>query len=153
MTNLKTLALAAVLSLVATAAQAHSHKFKKLEIVHPWCFETEDTTKPVVVSMTISNAGGRPDKLLSVATALAAKAELRQGGTAAAPGPALRSITVRGHDTVNLKADGPHVVLTGIAKPLGASDSFVMTLAFERAGKVEVEVVVEEKSALAPAQH
>ena len=32
-------------------------KLKALEIVHPWCIEIEDTAKPVVVSMTIKNAG------------------------------------------------------------------------------------------------
>ena len=36
-------------------------------------------------------------------------------------------------------------------KQLGAYDSFLMTLVFERAGKVEVEVMVEEASILEPA--
>ena len=35
-------------------------------------------------------------------------------------------------------------------RQLGAYDSFLMTLVFERAGKVEVEVMVEEKSILEP---
>src|SRR5437660_11728881 len=78
--TLKTLSLAAAALLVATAAQAHSHKFKTLEIVHPWCIETSDTTAPVIVSMTIRNAGGRPDKLLSAKTSMAGKAELRERG-------------------------------------------------------------------------
>src|SRR5437763_15344182 len=80
--TLKTLSLAAAAMLVATAAQAHSHKFKKLEIVHPWCIETSDAAKPVAVFMTIRNAGGRPDKLLRATTSMAAKAEVREAGRA-----------------------------------------------------------------------
>src|SRR3954471_11721398 len=78
--NLQMLVLTAAALLVATAAQAHSHKFKTLEIVHPWCIETSDASKPVIVSMTIRNAAGRPDKLVSAKTSTAAKAELREGG-------------------------------------------------------------------------
>jgi len=140
-------ALAAAALLVATAAHAHSHKFKQLEIVHPWCVETSDTAKPVIVSMTIRNAG-RPDRLLSATTAMAARAELRQGGTPEADGPVIRSVAIGGHAEVNLKRAGPHIVLTGLKKPLGPYESFFMRLAFERAGKVEVEVMVEEASVL-----
>ena len=146
MTKLKTLALAAAALLIATAAQAHSHKFKKLEIVHPWCIETSDTAKPVIVSMTIKNAG-RPDRLIGATTAMAAKAELRAGGGSDTEGAVIRSIAV-GHGEVNLKRAGPHIVLTGIKKQLGPYESFFMTLVFERAGKVEVEVMVEEASVL-----
>src|SRR3954464_10505149 len=80
--NRKTISLAAAAMLFATAAHAHSHTFKKLEIVHPWCIETEDASKPVAISMTIRNAGDRPDKLLGASTDMAAKAELRGAGAA-----------------------------------------------------------------------
>lgn len=148
MTNLRTLAITAAAMLIATGAQAHSHKFKQLEIVHPWCIETSDAAKPVVVSMTIKNAGKRPDRLLSASTAVAAKAELREGGTPEAEGPVIRAVPVGGHGEVNLKRGGPHIVLSGMKKALSPYDSFFMTLRFERAGKVEVEVVVEESSFL-----
>jgi copper(I)-binding protein len=75
----KTLTLAAAALVVATAAQAHSHKVKRLEIVHPWCIETNDTANPVSVFMTIKNSG-RPDKLLRATTSIAGKAELRGAG-------------------------------------------------------------------------
>src|SRR4051794_191567 len=153
MMKIKTLALATAAMLVATAAQAHSHKFKTLEIVHPWCIETSDTTKPVIVSMTIRNAGGRPDKLLSAKTPMAAKAALRESAVPDAEGKVIGSVAIASHGAVNLKRAGPHIVLSGMKKQLGAYDSFAMTLVFERAGKVEVEVQVEEASILEPATH
>jgi periplasmic copper chaperone A len=148
---MKALVLAAAMALAAGAAQAHSHKLKTLEIVHPWCIETEDTGKPVVVSMTIKNAGSKPDKLLRASASSAAKTELRAGAPDA-EGGVIAAIPV-GRGEVNLKRGGPHILLTGMKKPLGAYDSFLMTLTFERAGKVEVEVMVEEKSVIEPPKH
>jgi periplasmic copper chaperone A len=146
----RTLALAAAAMLVAAAAQAHSHKVKKLEIVHPWCIETNDTAKPVAVYMTIRNASGRPDKLLSATTSMAARAELREAGAAPAEGNAISSVAVGSRGEVDLKRTGPHILLSGMKKQLNPYDSFLMTLRFERAGKVEVEVMVEEASVLEP---
>ena len=149
---MKAFALAAVLVLAANTAQAHSIKAKSLLIVHPWCIETDDTTKPVVVSMTIRNAG-KADRLLRASTLEAAKTELRAGVPPDAEGDVIPAIPVEGRGEVNLKRGGPHILLTGVKKPLSAYDSFLMTLTFARAGKVEVEVVVEEKSVLEPAKH
>ena len=136
--------------MLASGAQAHSHKVKKLEIVHPWCIETNDTAKPVAVYMTIRNAGGRPDKLLSATTSMAAKAELREAAAAPAEGNAIGSVAVGSRGEVDLKRSGPHILLSGMKKHLNPYDSFLMTLRFERAGKVEVEVMVEEASVLEP---
>jgi copper(I)-binding protein len=148
--TLKTLSLAAAAMLVATGAHAHSHKFKTLEIVHPWCIETNDAAKPVAIYMTIRNAGGRPDKLLRATTTMAAKAELREGASPEAEGNVISGVAIGGHGEVNLKRAGPHILLSGMKKQLSPYDSFFMTLAFERAGKVEVEVMVEEASVLEP---
>jgi periplasmic copper chaperone A len=150
---IKALSLAAATLLAASTAHAHSHKVKQLEIVHPWCIETEDTTKPVVVSMTIKNAGGKPDRLLRASTLEAAKTELRAGVPPDTEGEVISAIPVDSRGEVNLKRGGPHVLLTGMKRTLGAYDGFLMTLTFARAGKVEVEVMVEERSILAPARH
>lgn len=146
----KTFSLAAAAMLLATGAHAHSHKFKKLEIVHPWCIETDGTAKPVAVYMTIRNTGGRPDKLLRATTSMAVKAELRAAGATPEESKAIGSVTVSGRGEVNLKRTGPHILLTGMKKQLSRYDSFFMTLAFERAGNVEVEVMVEDASVLEP---
>lgn len=44
-----------------------------------------------------------------------------------------------------LRLDGPHIVLSGLKKPLRAYDSFALTLVFEKAGTVNVQVSVEEQ--------
>jgi copper(I)-binding protein len=146
--TIRTLAVAAAM-LVATAAHAHSHKLKSLEIVHPWCWETQDATKAVAVYMTIRNSARRADRLLRASTSIADKTELRLSGD----DKSAKSLEARPGGELILKRDGPHILLTGVKRQLGAYDAFFMTLVFERAGKVEVEVAVEEISKVEPARH
>lgn len=134
---------------LTTGAQAHSHKLKSLEIVHPWCWETEAATRTVAVYMTVRNSSRRGDRLLRASASIADKTELRAGG-ADTPVP---SFDAKPGGELILKRDGPHILLTGMKRQLGAYDAFVMTLTFERAGKVEVEVAVEEASKTEPARH
>ena len=141
-------ALLAVMML-AGGAQAHSHKLKSLEIVHPWCWETGAATKTVAVYMTVRNTSRRPDRLLRASASIAEKAELRAPGE----GKPAKSLDAIGHGELILKQDGPHILLTGVKRQLDAYDAFVMTLVFERAGKVEVEVAVEEASKAEGAKH
>jgi copper(I)-binding protein len=60
---------------------------------------------------------------------------------------ALAAILIGSGKDVDLKRDGPHLELTGFKKPLDAYESFAMTLVFEKAGSVVVEVMVEEAEA------
>jgi periplasmic copper chaperone A len=127
-------------------ASAHSHKQKGLEIVHPWCFASGDTAaKTAAVYMLIKNRTKRPDRLIGATSPSAQSVELRR--PAASPGGGIRAATgvaLKGRHEVALKRDGPHLVVSGLAAPLAPYDSFPMTLIFQRAGKIEIEVVVEE---------
>jgi copper(I)-binding protein len=130
---------AAVLS--PTVASAHSHKKHGLEIVHPWTRATVDKSDTtVLVSMTIKNRSGAADRLLRATTPLAAGASIREPGNP----NALAAVLLESGKDVDLKRDGPHLELTGFKRPLDAYESFAMTLVFEKAGKVVVEVMVEE---------
>jgi copper(I)-binding protein len=105
-----------------------------------------------VISVRIRNAGPKPDRLLRASVPNAEKRELRAGVPPDAEGDVIASLSVGGKSEVNLKRGGPYILLTGVKKPLGAYDSFPMTLTFERAGRVEIEVMVEEKAVLEPAK-
>jgi copper(I)-binding protein len=87
-------------------------------------------------------------------TSIAAKAELFDPTvTSAQQAKPITSLEAKASGELILKRDGPHIVLTGVKKQLGAYDAFPMTLVFERAGKVEIEVQVEEASILEPSKH
>ncbi len=42
---------------------------------------------------------------------------------------------------------GYHIMLVGLKQPLKAGEKFPLTLTFEKSGKVDVSVLVEEKDA------
>ena len=61
------------------------------------------------------------------------------------------SVPARGE--LVLSADGPHLLLGGFKKRLSAYDTFKLTLVFEKAGRIEVEVMVEEAETKEPHKH
>jgi copper(I)-binding protein len=131
---------AAMLLAAATAAQAHSYKQRTLEIVHPWCWETSEPS--VAVYMVIHALAKRGDTLTAVSTSIG-KAELRP----ASP------LSVKPGKELTLKQGAAHILVSGLTKPLAPYDSFLLTLTFARAGKIEVEVMVEERATKEPAKH
>lgn len=128
---------------MAPVAMAHEVEAGGLKIVHPWTFEPAEGAKSAVVSMTIHNTGARAERLLAAASPFSAGAELRQGSGPEHPsGP----IEIPAGETVKLRAGGPHVTLTGVSEPLAGYETFPLSLTFETAGKVDIEVMVEERN-------
>jgi copper(I)-binding protein len=148
------LLLAAILA--PPAATAHSHKKKGMEIVHPWTPEMHDAhITNIPVYMRLKNAGRSAERLLSAETPLAEKAELievRSAGTIKLPTP-VPALHIPATGTLELEADGARILLSGFKKRLNAYDSFELTLVFEKAGRMVVEVAVEETAAPQPHKH
>lgn len=137
--------LVAVAAVLAPLAPCHAHDLKagNLKIVHPWALEPQQDATTVVVSMTIHNTGAVAERLLSASSPFAKGAELRQGEEPAiASGP----VEIPAGGTLKLKASGPHVTLTNVTEPLAGYEMFPLSLTFEKAGKVDIEVMVEERN-------
>jgi copper(I)-binding protein len=152
---LRSLALAVTIASAWGAdAIAHSHKIKGFEIVHPWCFEiTDPAVSTAAVYMIIKNQGRRADRLIGARSAAAQTIELR---TPVGDGREIRkasALEVKGGHELILRSGGPHLLLSGLARRPAAYESFAMTLIFERAGRIEVEVIVEEPQKGEPAPH
>ena len=123
---------------IALPAAAHSHKTKALEVVHPWTPASAKEANSARIYMTVKTVNGQPDRLVSASAAKGGKVVLDDAGKG---NPAF----VLGRDReIVLHRDGPSLVLTGLKKPLAAYDDFNMTLVFEHAGRVEIDVMVEE---------
>jgi len=123
---------------VALPAAAHSHKAKRLEIVHPHALQTQQGATTARVLMTIKNDGATADRLVSASTPRADKVVLQDAGRGAT------AFVAKGGQELGLSGDGPSVMLIGLKKPLTAYDDFKMTLVFEKAGRVAIDVMVEE---------
>jgi periplasmic copper chaperone A len=131
------LILLAAASLAAPAA-AHSHKKKGLEVVHPWTPASANDATSARIFMTVKNSSGQPDRLVSASTPRAQKVELNEAGRGR------MAFTVRTGEELSLYGDGPSLLLVGLKQPLSAYDDFKMTLVFEKAGPIAIDVMVEE---------
>jgi copper(I)-binding protein len=148
--------LSLAVALAPPAAMAHSHKKKGLEIVHPWTpAMVEANVANIPVYMKLKNSGKAPERLLSATTPLADKVELiepKTQGSLTLP-TVTTALSVPAGGELVLSANGPRLLLSGFKKRLDAYDSFKLILVFEKAGRMEVEVMVEEAETKEPHKH
>ncbi|OBU87797.1 copper chaperone PCu(A)C [Chromobacterium subtsugae] len=128
-------------------AAAHSFQLGDIHIGHPWSRAMPATSPTGGVYLSLKNQGKTEDKLVSASTPRAEAAELHthvndngvmrmrkvEGGVAIAPG-----------QTVKFAPGSYHVMLMGLKQPLNKGDHFPLTLKFEKAGSVTVDVVVQD---------
>lgn len=99
--------------------------------------------------LTLANRGSTSDRLVAASTPVAQSVELH---TMAMDGNVMRMREVEAIElapaaTLEMRpGDGYHLMLMGLKQPLHAGQRFPLTLQFEKAGKMEVEVVVDGSS-------
>ncbi|MGQ0676644.1 MAG: copper chaperone PCu(A)C [Rhodospirillales bacterium] len=144
-------ALAAAIAMFA-AAQAQEYKQGDLVIVRP--FARASAGKTGAAYLSVEN-GGAADRLVAAASPAAEKAELHSMTMDDAIMRMRRvdGIDIRAGAKTALEPGGLHVMLIGLKAPLKEGDSFPLTLVFARAGKIEVEVIVQKPGAAAGHQH
>ena len=148
-------ACAAALCAIVTAAGAHGAKVGDIEIAHPFAAPSlAGVSNGAAYFAALENTGSAPDRLLRASTPAAARVELHSMAVDAQGVMRMREI-----DAIELApkakvvmrpGSGMHLMLIGLKAPLKEGDRFPMTLQFERAGKVDVDVVVD-KAKPAPA--
>ncbi len=147
-------ALAAVAALTALPASARDITAGDLTILNPWT-RAAGANANGAAFMRLRNAGAQPDRLISASTPVARVVELH---TVIREGDAMRmrpvqDIAVAPGQTVELRPGGFHVMLIGLNAPLAQGTRVPLTLRFERAGEVRVELAVEAAGARAPGHH
>lgn len=136
-------------------AAAHDYRFGAIEIVHPWARATASLARNGAVYLTLANQGAALDQLLGVATPRARKARLHShivadGIVKMRP---VKAIEISPGEPVVLRPGGFHIMLMGLKAALEAGTTFPLTLSFEKAGAIEVEVLVEKAGATRPSHH
>jgi len=143
----KFLAVAASL-IIASAALAQTGQ---LEVSDAWARATPAKAENGVAYLTIR--APTPDRLLSVSSPVAKKAELHtmeMAGMVMKMRP-LAGLDIPAGQPVTLKPGGEHIMLIGLSGPLREGQSFPLTLTFEKAGSREVTVAVGKPGATGPA--
>ena len=137
-----TVATMAVLS--ATPALAGDITIEK-----PWARASAGMAKAGAAFMTLRNQGAT-DRLVAASAPVARVTELH---THIMDGDVMRmrkveTIEVTGGTMTTLAPGGLHVMLMGLHAPLQEGTSFPLTLTFERAGQMTVDVMVMKAGAM-----
>lgn len=140
-------AFAAALT-AGTAVHAHDRKVNSLHIEHPYARATVPHQPSGAAYLTIENKGKDGDRLIAVTSPVAKSVEIH---TMSMDGNVMK---MREVPAIELKpsarlvmqpGEGYHLMLLGLRRPLKAGDRFPLTLTFEKAGKTEVSVAVEDQ--------
>ena len=147
---LRSILLAGLLAL-AGAAPAWAQT-ATIEVEHAWARATPGGAKTAALYMTLVNKGAAEDRLVSVSTPVAARAEVHDSTTenGVMRMRPLAALPVKPGTPTVLKPGGYHVMLTELKQPLVAGQSFALSLTFEKAGTIEATASVEKVGATAP---
>jgi periplasmic copper chaperone A len=152
-------ALLAPTAPVALAQMSHdsSHgmsgagdKMAGIKVTHAWARASAKTARTGAAYVTLENTGAMADKLVSASAPVADKAELH---THIKDGAIMKmrevaSVEVGPHAKVMLKPGGLHIMMIGLKEQLVKGGHFPLTLDFEKAGKMTVDVAIEGPGAM-----
>lgn len=153
MTMHRRLILAAPL-LLALPAAAQEQRAGDLVIAQPWS-RAAGQGGTGAGFLTVSNRGAVADRLLGASTPAARATELH---THMREGEVMRmrpvpAIEIPPGGAVKLEPGGYHLMLIGLAVPLKQGETVPVTLRFEHAGEVTVQLHVESAGARGPMTH
>ena len=144
----KFIVLAALL-LPACFANAHEYKAGELDIAHPWSQELPPNAPTVAAYFVIHNNGKTADRLLSVDSPISGKAELHEHVMQKdlMKMQQVPSVEIPAGGTVTFAPMAYHVMLMELKDRSLLSDGkrFPLTLHFEKAGNLTVDVAVQKQ--------
>ncbi len=130
----------------AGAAQAHEVKAGSLTLSSLAVRASLGAVPTSAAYLTITNAGKRPDRLLSVDCACAAMAMVHESKVVngISSMAMVDAVTIPAGGRVEFKPEGLHIMLTGVKTPLKAGGMQEMVLTFAHAGAVRAGFHVKD---------
>jgi copper(I)-binding protein len=147
------LALAALFAVLAIPALALDYKLGAIEIGQPWARATPPTAESGGGFLVITNTGTTPDRLIAVKSPAADKVEIHEmkmDGNIMRMRELEKGIEIPPGATVELKPGGFHVMFMGLKAPFTKDAKVPATLVFEKAGSIDVELLVQAMGAQPP---
>jgi copper(I)-binding protein len=133
--------------LLAGVSHAHEYTVKQLQIGHPYARPTVAHQPGGAAYLSIENKGSQGDRLVGVTSPVAKSAQIH---TMSMEGNVMKmrevgEIGLPPGAKVEMKpGNGYHIMLMGLNQPLKAGEKIPLTLSFEKAGKTEVSILVED---------
>jgi len=146
MTRITSIVAVIFAALAIQSAQAADVTVGSLKISSPWARATPKGASVGGGYMTITNTGAAPDRLVGGSTDIAKSLEvheMKMEGGVMKMRPVAGGLEIKPGQTVTLDPSGYHVMLVGLKEQLKQGSHFKATLEFAKAGKVDVDFVVE----------
>ena len=143
-------ALAVCLVGASHVVHAHDYTLGDLKIGHPWSRATPPSARVGAGYLTIANRGGAPDRLLSAVSSAAGRVEIHEMKMDAGVmrmRELAQGLALPAGETVALRPGGYHLMLMELRAPLREGSHVPVTLVFERAGRIEVDLKIEPPTA------
>jgi copper(I)-binding protein len=153
MTSFRIMLFAAVCTMLiaplAPPAAAHGYRVGDIRIQHPFATPTPlGASLGAAYFVSIENRGKTVDRLLRATSTVAERIEFHTSEIDAAQVTRMRAldaIELAPGATLRMRPGaGPHLMLIGLKQPLQVGQTFRMVLDFERAGRIEVRVDVQQ---------
>jgi hypothetical protein len=147
------LALAALFAVLAIPAFALDYRLGAIEIGQPWARATPPAAESGGGFLVITNTGTTPDRLIAVKSPAADKVEIHEmkmDGNIMRMREVEKGIEIPPGATVELKPGGFHVMFMGLKAPFAKDAKVPLTLVFEKAGSIDVDLMVQAMGAQAP---
>ena len=143
-------AITAMLQAASLALAQGTQPAPGIQVSDPWARATGKAAHSGVAYLALENSGGASDTLVSASTPAAGRVELH---THIKDGDIMRmrqvqSVEIGARSKVQLKPGGVHLMLLDLKGPLAEGTHFPLTLRFEKAGEVTVEVAVQGAGAM-----
>ncbi|TBU78607.1 hypothetical protein DNK06_03995 [Pseudomonas daroniae] len=153
--SLKKIALTTALLAASLLATAHEYDAGELHIDHPWSREMPPVAPTAAAYFVVHNKGDQDDRLLAIETPVAGKAEIHEhahvGGMMKMQ--QVPNVVIPAGGEVKFAPMGYHVMLFDLKQQARDGDRFPLTLTFEKAGQVQVEVAVQKDEPAAAEHH
>ncbi|MGN8261052.1 copper chaperone PCu(A)C [Pseudomonas sp. SMSB3] len=147
----------AALLLPGAYASAHEYSVGDLHIAHPWSLQLPPNAPNVAAYFVVHNNGKVDDRLLSVDSPISDDAQLHehaQGSDGAMRMQQVQSVVVPAGKDLTFAPGAYHVMLMQPKDRSLLSDGqrFPLTLHFQRAGDITVQVAVQQQAPAQPTQ-
>jgi len=142
----KPIAAGVLALMLAPPIAAHDFKRGTLSIAHPWTRQTAPGQANSGGFMTVSNTGKQADRLIGGSSPASARVEIHtmsMAGGVMRMRPLPNGLPIPAGGKLELKPGSHHIMLIGLKKPLKLGTMVPLTLRFEKAGTVTVQLKVE----------
>ncbi len=144
--KVKALFAAALIALTPTWATAHEFVTEAVHIDHPWSRPTPPGTPMGVGYLVIKNTSDADITLIGAHTPRAASVSIHESmmhDGMMTMQPLKNGLTIPAGETVELKPHGYHLMLEKLNGPLQEGESVPLTLEFDGAAALDVQLMVE----------